>query len=487
MHAELGLGLPYSHIGLTRSSYSADQIVLFTNATINSQEDFDAFIQQILVLELNAIRDLEGMLSQYHNDQMRRNSLGYGDDKSSRKSSGTLPSQEGVQNICTFRRHMLCDAHVQVHSCEVREEALDALLMSRLFDNNSASFETFVTAQVKNLDSLRGFCYCYWDFLKQRKAFSNGNGDETMDEEKMFQPLFASFLRQLVAKLPANANEGIAVNEVNNVRLTSEVELIVKGVRKNTLSGYTDVAIADPGGIISDVDHFRSIIELKPPFGGLWHSAGYQQKDQLLGEMMAWKKMANERQTFVGALTDLFLISIMFHSRHRQTRTKKAQLTESADYYLCPSVSQSSTVVKWLMLLCLDVFGDDLDMLFTKGDLIPTEVPKDAEAKGAAADKGKYSRNSGKENKSTSMMKTSRSGGSAASKGKNSKAHSSTVDLKSLLDCLYMDKYNERRDAFFEEIFHRNMRGRPLSDLTESAVNSLQMVGAAQRMESLLC
>ena len=463
------------------TSFDSSQEITFLHAKRYATSNFDAFVHLIIEMRLNAIPDV--VLSQYHNDLMRRNSLGYADNQSSGKSSVTFPSEEGVQDISKFRRHMLLN-DVQVHSCEVCEEALDVLLTNRLFSNDSVSFETFVTAQVMNLDSLRGFCYNYSRFLKEENALQLGKGDETMNEETMFQPLFVSFLKQLVAKLPVN--DGIAVNEVNNVKLTSRVELMVNGVRKNTLSGYTDVVIANPGGMISDVHNFRSIIELKPPFGVLFRSAGHKQKDQLLGEMMTWKDIVRMRQTFVGALTDLFLMSIMFHSRHRQIRKGKAQLTESTDYYLCRSVSQSSAVVKCLMLLCLDVSGDELDTLFTKGDLIPTEVPKYAKAKNVA-EKGKYSRNSRKEKKTTSTMETSRSGGSPASKGKNSKAHSSTVDMKSLLHCLCVDKYNERREAFFKEIFYRNLRGRPLSDLTESAVNSLQVVGAAERIESLLC
>jgi hypothetical protein len=197
-----------------------------------------------------------------------------------------------------------------------------------LFDNDVDKMNTFIAAESRALQKLRNLFY---DIFIDKKR---------LDEPRDFQPLFQLFVfglyqhfRESISSLPQRT-----VAPANNCRLT--VELNSKDFNETNetwcdsgspdvfiLNGELDAAIdltspvIVPGLDVVDMGvpgNVEVVIELKSPYGALYHSAMRAALDQMTCEVEGLAQTTSSPScpapsVVKGALTDL--ISISLHAR----------------------------------------------------------------------------------------------------------------------------------------------------------------------------
>jgi hypothetical protein len=194
-----------------------------------------------------------------------------------------------------------------------------------LFDNDVDKMNTFIAAESRALQKLRNLFY---DIIIDKKR---------IDEPRDFQPLFQLFVfglcqhfRESVSSLPQRT-----VAPANNCRLTAEFNSKDFNETNETWcdSGSPDVFILD-GELDAAIDltspvivkglgvvdmevsgNVEVVIELKSPYGALYHSAMRAALDQMTCEVEGLAQTTSSPTPSVvkGALTDL--ISISLHAR----------------------------------------------------------------------------------------------------------------------------------------------------------------------------
>jgi hypothetical protein len=109
------------------------------------------------------------------------------------------------------------------------------------------------------------------------------------------------------------------------------------------LTGKPDIYVYD--GEALDIDNVKFQIELKGPFGVLFHSMGDKAKNQLICELMGQRDMLGDSpEECFGVLTDLFRIALGFNFHHNPTQ-----------FYLCQSVIDMDEYLNYLALMfCAD-------------------------------------------------------------------------------------------------------------------------------------
>jgi len=150
--------------------------------------------------------------------------------------------------------------------------------------------------------------------------------------------------------------------------------------RRRRLEGYTDLMLFRTESIGQAPPFCLSLIELKTPFGPLKASASYDEKQQLLAEMLCVQRMKADESlsppittNTIGCLTDMFSIHISL---------LRSSCVES---YLTPHCIKTPTFVKYLLLLCVSLNEDDIAQLIkdsSKARVLPFDEGGEMEEEG---------------------------------------------------------------------------------------------------------
>ena len=248
--------------------------------------------------------------------------------------------RSGSIDCSKFRQSKAFSGDYKLSSWTFEEDLLQAIIVNDLFDGDKNRFDMFVADQILSLELFRKYFFNYGP-LRSRK----------IDEVTVFQPIFQIFLKGFLDDLrPANDLENFMAN--NDV---IEKEIRNKFGRVVRLSGRTDVIIMQNPSDAQEKQPRRSIchIELKAPYGSLYHSNSQSSIDQLMAETDCISAMRNantagveNRSTTLGALTDIFSIYLMYHDR----RSSNREFFVTADSSLDPL-----RYIKSLLTLCLSV------------------------------------------------------------------------------------------------------------------------------------
>lgn len=283
--------------------------------------------------------------------------------------------------------------------------SLELYLSSKLFpEEGLIGLNRLLLVLSETLLKFRRFFYAYWTM--------DENEFSSIDERKLFQPLFNLFLTGILeeadslVKSKDARNIGLSMNfrVPDRTESDSEVEVTLKGFADLMLFAADDSATAES---------CLSVIELKAPMQTLLGSSALASKDQLLGEVLCVADMklsyahslaiakistdmtttgttdeisttmaiaedmtalalddtvdetvysAVNKATF-GALTDMFSLNIMF----QDATTKHC--------YMTPHVMEPRIFLLHLLLLCFPADQHLLDFLISSAT---EEGPADA-------------------------------------------------------------------------------------------------------------
>jgi len=254
-------------------------------------------------------------------------------------SKSSLPlTKEGYLNCSRFRAtkypHLYCRK-----LWKIEPTLVDAKNLEEFFCGDNQHYEDFVDDQTIKLEKFRTFFFFYLhDDNGVRKPKME------MSEPSTFQPLFQLFFSGFLECLQSFRNDPRKVRQtvsVNSLELT-------KHVGQFPLTGSTDVMIfSHIDDSIVDACMSDSHIELKSPFGALYHSQSAQAIDQLIAEtdcVSAMKATVGASGPTIGALTDLFSLNLIFQAN-----------SNSRDFYLTPPVVESRAYISQLIVLCLSI------------------------------------------------------------------------------------------------------------------------------------
>ena len=224
---------------------------------------------------------------------------------------------------------------------KIEPNLLDAMNLDEFFGGDDQLYGDFVDDQTRKLEKFRTFFYYYlYDVngLRIKK--------ETISEPGDFQPLFQLFFGGFLECLQSFHSDSRKVRRTVSVNTQELIKYV--GDSQIPLTGSLDVMIFSHSDetTVDDVCMSDSHIELKSPFGALYHSQLADQAiDQLIAEtdcVSAMKATAGASGPTIGALTDLFSLNLIYQAN-----------SNGRDFYLTSPVVESRAYVQLLIVLCL--------------------------------------------------------------------------------------------------------------------------------------
>jgi hypothetical protein len=248
----------------------------------------------------------------------------------------------------------------------------DEFLNSKLFDlarGDIALLNAFLQHEVDVLKKIRNLY-----------GANKTEGNKNRDERKECQPVVQLFMLGLLKHAGLNFNIQKTVAAANNAPLDLELELnqMENGARSwLTLSGRPDLFILrgefEASLIIgAPGENVETVIEIKPPFGPLYHTSHRQGRDQLTCEVEALAQSLHSKPTIcMGLITDLFAISL-------HVRVK----VEGKIYHCITNrVCEQMTYIKYLVLICCcTITPEDVQKFFLEASKIDVSVEEDTPA-----------------------------------------------------------------------------------------------------------
>ena len=205
----------------------------------------------------------------------------------------------------------LMESKISIEVFELTNEILDPILLLQLFSNDRNQLTDFVNAQVDILNEIRKSLKWYHD-----------ESEKSLDELTVIQPMFKYFVENLLASLVTTSvclADTFSVEDGNIVPLEVEVILEdnadkltdynVEDERRATLQGRPDLVINIKNK--SNGEERRSLVEKKPPYSrsrGLYHTKGFQSRDQFLLELHADAVAELGGVVRAGALSDFVAV-----------------------------------------------------------------------------------------------------------------------------------------------------------------------------------
>ncbi len=214
---------------------------------------------------------------------------------------------------------------IQLDSSRVRDYVIEML-----FSNVEEQYQIFINEMKGSLDKLRRM----FQYINQRRV--------NINESSFFQPIITMFLERFRDGLGnhwSHANGSNRPYKLNvHVKEEDEVE-----PREIELTGKPDIYFYD--GEVLEIKNEKFQVELKGPFGVLFHSLGDKAKNQLICELMGQRDMLGDStEECFGVLTDLFRIALGFNFHHNPKQ-----------FYLCQSVIDMDDYLNYLALMfCAD-------------------------------------------------------------------------------------------------------------------------------------
>ena len=260
-------------------------------------------------------------------------------------SESSLPlSLPGVYLQCSKLRTSQYPQLYRRNVWHIEPAFLDATIMGAFFGGNIQHYKEFVDYQARILENFRTyFFYCIHD--------ENGHRipRKTIREIREFQPLFQLFLGGFLECLQSFQSGSTIMRRtvsVNNLKIMKTL-----GDDHIPLVGTLDVMIfSHSDERIVDVCMSDSHIELKSPFGALYHSQSAKEIDQLIAEtdcvsaMKADSSVSPSSGPTIGALTDLFSLNLIYHDESS---------SNSRAFYLTSPVVEPRSYIQQLLVLCM--------------------------------------------------------------------------------------------------------------------------------------
>ena len=234
--------------------------------------------------------------SQAHADSIAPSSVFGGDSEMASVDGENFP----VVKLSDFSRFMLQDTtDFCCHLWEPNDALLLRCLRAVVTDTLDKKLDALVTILNKLRDMTSYFLMQKDDVVLPRR----------MDEVTEFQPLVKRLLVEMVNVLLPNST-GISINPCQrNADLLLSKLINVKGTTKKSehlavLRGESDLA----RNCLGELPRY---IELKVVGGALYRQSAWKEKDQALGQTVCSSTANKERVVAIGALMDLFTVSVI--------------------------------------------------------------------------------------------------------------------------------------------------------------------------------
>ena len=280
----------------------------------------------------------------------------------------------GPLNCSAFCQSKMYPGEYKLSSWTVDPQSLQAIIVKDLFWGDNNRFEAFVDDQVRVLELFRKYFY--------NCQLCKG----CIEEEEVFQPIFQIFLKCFLDALHPVEDAKHLENLMANAHVLKRDDDGVRNVYGDAiqLSGRTDVMVMKMHPL--STAHHKHIprnsvchIDLKVPYtAGTLHRSHSQSSiiEQLMAKTDCISVMRNantvggvdkHRNLSVGAMTDLFVIYVMYHDRRGGNREFYVTTTDSIE---------PRSYIQRLLTLCLSAKA--LASITTTTSIIPDEAPVSA-------------------------------------------------------------------------------------------------------------
>ena len=213
------------------------------------------------------------------------------------------------------------DHKVSLLVVRLNKEKLRTFIADQLFNGSVDGLNDSLADLTPVLNKLRNL----FIFLR-KKSFG-------YTEPGFFQPVYTLFLERVASRIHRSTcnktGSAFPLSVVNAavVQDSGDIETV-------TITGKTDIVkIPAIGDDTYDVIEF--LMELKLPFGALYHATSDGAKGQLVSQLLGlWEMSSKNRTATLGGLSDIFALVICFAYSDRKRDFKMTKSVTSAQEYL---------------------------------------------------------------------------------------------------------------------------------------------------------
>lgn len=328
--------------------------------------DLNILIHSIKLLMILPEYDLANYKKKFVNT---KDTLGYVADGT--KTSVSTKRNDKVLPLTSFRKGSAYDVTIFFPNISI----MTGFLLSQF----GIGWNSLVIKYHNKLVLLRSFIFHLW----------KDSGCAPFQEIYQVHPLVKKFLQELVNEFSPSSTSAsdtsLIVKRTSEAATTLTGELLVKLVsipqatpespkeyERRTLrfSGNTDLLIvpSQMGDVVPLTDLEATLIhcEVKSPFGALYHSGCFAERDQLLAETKLLSKQLEKDQMACGLLFDLFVGTFGF-----DVHTVNAT-TFQESFIFTPRITNPSeiiTIFMWMVLMKLRKITMDEELLSQFGKI----------------------------------------------------------------------------------------------------------------------
>lgn len=230
-------------------------------------------------------------------------------------------ASKGQYDMSNFDISSLHGAHkVSVTVVRLNNDRLRTFLADRLFNGSIDALDQSLAQLTPVLSKLRS----HFIYLRE-KAFG-------YTEASYFQPLYTLFLERVASCIGRSTCNTLG----SEFPLSMEADVVLDNGNIDTviISGKTDI-VKVPTFDIEDYDDIEFLMELKPPFGALYHATSDGPKGQLVSQLLGlWLSSSANRRVVLGGLSDIFALVICFASADSMREFCRTKSVVSEPEYL---------------------------------------------------------------------------------------------------------------------------------------------------------
>ncbi len=249
-------------------------------------------------------------------------------------------------DMSNFDISSLHGAHkVSVTVVRLNNEKLRTFLADRLFNGSVDELDQSLVDLTPVLNKLRS----HFIYLREK--------DFGYTEPGFFQPLYTLFLERVASRIGRSTCN--KTGSAFPLSVDAEVAQDNGNIDTVTITGKTDI-VKIPAFEDDDYDVIEFLMELKPPFGALFHATSDGAKGQLVSQLLGlWEMSSENRTATLGGLSDIFALMIFFAYSDRRRVFNMTKSVASAQEYL----------LHLMLLFCSD--HDIRELIEIEGDTAP--------------------------------------------------------------------------------------------------------------------
>lgn len=263
-------------------------------------------------------------------------------------------ASKGCYDMSSFDISSLHGSHkVSVAVVRLNNSKLRTFIADQLFNGSISELDECLAYLTSVLNKLRS----HFIYLREK--------DFGYTEPGYFQPLYTLFLERVASRIGRSTSN--KPGSAFPLSMDAEVELHNGNVEIVTITGKTDI-VKVPSLDDVEFDSVEFLLELKPPFGSLYHATSDGPKGQLVSQLLGlWEMSSKNRVVAMGGLSDIFALMICFaYSGSKRAFNMTKSVVDAEDYLL-----------HLMLLFCSD--QDVRVLVETEGDAAPViqEDPND--------------------------------------------------------------------------------------------------------------